>query len=430
MSPLVLLAGLTYTLFLLGLGFRDGRFLALALPMLVYLAAAAYHTPGRVRLAARRSFSSDRAEAGAVVDVHLEVRNEGEALEEVLVRDCLPQDVVLAGGQAAALASLAPGEELRLQYSVRVRRGSPLFEEVEVQAGSHFGLVRRRYLLPAAGRILVLPRVDRLRHVPIRPRRTRGYAGPVPARVGGSGVDFYGVREYQGGDPRHWINWRASARHPRSLFTNEYEQERLADVGVILDARRRSDVRLGNAWLFEHGVRATASLAASFLDDGNRVGLLVYGRSLDWTFPGYGKLQRERILRVLSGAQTGDSQVFDRLDYLPTRLFPSGSQLVLVSPLHNDDVPTLVRLRARGYQLLVVRPNAAALEAAALGARPGVALAARLIEVEWELLRRRLMQAGIAVVDWQVGEPLDQALHRSLGRLPAWHRYVTAEGRT
>ena len=99
MSPLVLLAGLTYTLFLLGLGFRDGRFLALALPMLVYLAAAAYHTPGRVRLAARRSFSSDRAEAGAVVDVHLEVRNEGEALEEVLVRDCLPQDVVLAGGQ-------------------------------------------------------------------------------------------------------------------------------------------------------------------------------------------------------------------------------------------------------------------------------------------------------------------------------------------
>ena len=31
-------------------------------------------------------------------------------------------------------------------------------------------------------------------------------------------------------------------------------------------------------------------------EDRNRVGLLVYGRFLDWTFPGYGKVQRERIL--------------------------------------------------------------------------------------------------------------------------------------
>lgn len=429
MSRLVLLGGLIYALFLLGLGFLDGRLLALALPLMAYLAASAYYTPGEVRLSARRSFSSDRAQAGAVVEVDLEVRNEGGPLEDVVVRDRLPSDVELTGGQAAALTSLKPGEELHLHYSVRVRRGSPCFEEIEVQAGSLFGLVRRRSLVPASGRILVLPQVDQLRRVPIRPLRTRGYAGPVPARQGGSGVDFFGVREYQVGDPRRWINWRASARHPRSLFTNEYEQERLADVGIILDARQRSDVRLGDAWLFEHSVRAAASLAAAFLDDGNRVGLLVYGRSLDWTFPGYGKVQRERILRVLSGAQTGDSQVFDHLGYLPTRFFPSGSQIVLVSPLHDDDLQSLVRLRARGYQLLALRPNPVALEAGALGAQPGVALAARLVELERVLLRRRLLQAGIAVVDWEVHEPLDRALHTSLGRLPSWHRHVPLEGR-
>lgn len=429
MSRLVLLGALIYALFLLGLGFQDGRMLALALPLLAYLAAAAYYAPGEVRLAARRSFGSDRAQAGTVVDVDLEVRNEGGPLEEILVQDRLPSGVELAAGRAMAITSLEPGEEFHLRYSVRVRRGSPSFQEVEVQTGSLFGLVRRRTLVPAAGRILVLPRVDRLRRVPIRPLRTRGYAGPVPARLGGSGVDFFGVREYQAGDPRHWINWRASARHPRSLFTNEYEQERLADVGLILDARQRSDVRLGDAWLFEHAVRAAASLAAAFLDDGNRVGLLVYGRSLDWTFPGYGKVQRERILRVLSGAQTGDSQVFDRLDYLPTGFFPSGSQIVLVSPLHGDDLPSLVRLRARGYQLLVLRPDPVALEAKALGARTGVALAARVVEVERALLRHRLLQAGIAVADWQVHEPLDRALRVSLGRVPSWHRHIALEGR-
>ncbi len=429
MSRLVLLGGLVYALFLLGLGFLDGRLLALALPLLVYLAAAAYYAPREVRLSAGRSFSSERAPAGALVQVDLELRNEGGPLEDVLVRDRLPAGIELAEGQASALTSMEPGEAFHLRYSVRLSRGSHAFDAVVVEAGSFFGLVQRRTIVPAAGRILVLPQVDRLRRVPIRPRRTRGYAGPVPARQGGSGVDFFGVREYQAGDPRHWINWRASARHPRSLFTNEYEQERLADVGLILDARQRSDIRLGDAWLFEHAVRAAASLAAAFLDDGNRVGLLVYGRSLDWTFPGYGKLQRERILRVLSGAQTGDSQVFDRLDYLPTRFFPSGSQIVLVSPLHVDDLPSLIRLRARGYQLLVLRPDPVALEVGALGARPGVALAARFVEVERALLRRRLLQAGIAVVDWQVQEPLDRALHTSLGRVPAWHRHLPLEGR-
>lgn len=425
MSRLVLLGGAIYALFLLGLGFRDGRLLALALPLVVYLGAAAYWAPGEVRLAARRSFSSDRAQAGTVVEVDVEVRNEGAPLEEVVLRDRLPAGVEPVGDPPLAITSLASGEEGHLRYSVRVRRGSPSFQEIEVRAGSSFGLARRRALLPATGRILVLPQVDRLRRVSIRPLRTRGYAGPVPARLGGSGVDFFGVREYQAGDPRHWINWRASARHPRSLFTNEYEQERLADVGLILDARQRSDVRLGDAWLFEHAVRAAASLASTFLDDGNRVGLLIYGRSLDWTFPGYGKVQRERILRVLSGAQTGDSQVFDRLDYLPARFFPSGSQIVLVSPLHSDDLAALVRLRARGYQLLVLRPDPVALEAGALGEWPDVALAARLVAVERALLRRRLLQAGIAVVDWQVQDPLDRALHTSLGRVPPWHRHVS-----
>jgi uncharacterized protein (DUF58 family) len=420
----MVVGGLAYALFVLGLGFRDGRLVALALPLVAYMAAAAYYAPGDLKVTARRSFSSDRVPAGAVLEVDVEIRNEGAALEVVLIRDRLPPGVELVGGQAMALTSLEPGEAFRLRYSVRVRRGSPAFRHVEVEAGSLFGLARRRALVPAPGRLLVLPRVDRLRRVPIRPLRTRGYAGPVPARQGGSGVDFFGVREYQVGDPRHWINWRASARHPRSLFTNEYEQERLADVGLILDARQRSDVRLGEAWLFEHAVRAAASLAAAFLDDGNRVGLLVYGRSLDWTFPGYGKVQRERIQRVLSGAQTGDSQVFDRLDYLPTRFFPSGSQIVMVSPLHSDDLPSLVRLRARGYQLLVLRPDPVDLEVEALGQRPGVALAARMVEVERALLRRRLLQAGIAVVDWHVHQPLDRALHTSLGRVPAWHRHV------
>ena len=79
----------------------------------------------------------------------------------------------------------------------------------------------------------------------------------------------------------------------------------MADVGIVLDGRERSNLFAGGRSLFEHSVVASAALADAFLTQGNRVGLLIYSQYLQWTVPGYGKLQRERILQALSGAAPG-----------------------------------------------------------------------------------------------------------------------------
>jgi uncharacterized protein (DUF58 family) len=424
---LLLLSILAYALLLLGLATLNGGLLALVLPLAIYVGAALLFGPEDLHLEIGRSLSADRARESATVTVHLSITNAGSVLEEVLVEDQVPRQLAVIDGAPRVFVSLAPGATVELSYAVRARRGHFDFEEVQATASDYLGLFRRKAVFHAPAHLAVLPGSTRLRRVAIRPLRTRGYAGPVPARLGGSGVDFFGVREYQLGDPRRWINWRVSARHPRALFTNEFEQERIADVGLILDARRRSDVRLPEDSLFEHAIRATASLAERFLSDGNRVGLLVYGRALDWTFPGYGKIQRERILRALARAQTGESQIFDNLDYLPTRFFPAQSQIVLVSPLCLDDLPMLIRLRARGYQLLVIRPDPVSMELKLPSQQPGIELAARIVRVERALLQRKLQQAGIQVVDWQVDRPFDQVVHASLGRMPQWFRGVGVE---
>jgi uncharacterized protein (DUF58 family) len=143
---------------------------------------------------------------------------------------------------------------------------------------------------------------------------------------------------------------------------------------------------------------------------------------VDWTFPGYGKVQRERILRALTHAEPGESEVFHSLGILPTRLFPAGSQIVLISPVTRDDLPVLLRLRARGYQLLVIRPNGIDLEMQGLPHHREVELAARILRAEWGLVRRRLQQAGVQVVDWPVDRLLDQVIHATLGRVPPWFR--------
>ncbi len=349
--------------------------------------------------------------------------------ERILIEDVIPASLELVDGERRVLASLPAGGTIELEYTVRGKRGCHEYRGAQATASEFLGIFQRKATLSAPGQIMVMPEVLRLRREAIRPLRTRACAGPVPARQEGSGVEFFGVREYQSGDPLRWINWRLGARHLHTLFTNEFEQERIADVGLILDARQRTDIRSRSDSLFEYSVRATALLAGTFLSDGNRVGLLVYGGFLQWTFPGYSKVQRERILQALDQAQTGKSLVFDSLEYLPTRFFPARSQLVLISPLCWDGLRMLVRLRALGYQVLVISPDAVSFEAQALKGQPGVALAARIARLERTLLLRKLQQAGIQSVDWQVDRPFDQVVHASLGRLPLWYRAVGVEAK-
>jgi uncharacterized protein (DUF58 family) len=410
----ILIAGLV----LLGLGTVRGELLALAIPLLVYAGAALLGRPEAPQLSATRSFSAERVARGTPVEVTLSIANLGARPATVLLEDQLPPRLVLVAGQPRMLITLAPGANIELAYTVAGERGVYQFPGLRASAEDTLGLFRASASLPAPGRIFVVPEVIRLRRVEIRPRRTHVYAGQIPARQGGPGVEFYGVRAYQPGDPTRWINSRATARNPQSLFVNQFEQERVADVGLILDARRQSDVRTHDSALFEYSIQATAALADTFLHRGNRVGLLMYGRSLDWTLPGYGKVQRERILRALARAETGDLPVLEKLDYLPTRLFPARSQIVLFSPLLAHDLEMLAGLRARGYQLLVISPDPVSFELHGLREQSEAEAAGRIARLERALLLQRCRRAGVIVIDWPIDIPFQQIADAALSRPP------------
>jgi uncharacterized protein (DUF58 family) len=414
--PLVstLIAGLV----LLGLGTLRGEMLALAIPLLIYAGAALLGRPAPPQLSATRSFSAQRLASGEPAQVSVSITNLGALPTTVLLEDQLPQRLTLIEGQPHLLTTIAPGTSVELAYTVAGERGVYQFPGLHASVQDQLGLFHATIVLPAPGQIFIIPELIRLRRVEIRPRRTHVYAGQIPARQGGSGVEFYGLREYQPGDPTRWINARATARNPQHLFVNQFEQERVADVGLILDARRRSDVYTRDGALFEYAVQAAGALADTFLHRGNRVGLLMYGRSLDWTLPGYGKLQRERILRALARAETGDLPVLERLDHLPTRLFPARSQIVLISPLLPHDLEMLASLRARGYQLLVISPDPISFEQRDLSEHPESTPATRLAQIERALLLQRCRRTGITVIDWPTELPFQQIAEAALSRAP------------
>jgi uncharacterized protein (DUF58 family) len=405
-----------FLLFLAGLFTLQGAYLTLAIPFVVYLLAGFLRGPGEIDVRVERRLTADRAAPGDRVDVTLTVVNRGSLIEELLVEDRLPAGLTVRSGSLFCLMTLSPGASHTWTYTVEGTRGSYVFNDLFARAGDHLAVSSRRVRLQAQGAFFVFPSLVRLGHIAIRPRRTRVYAGMIPARAGGSGIEFFGVRAYQSGDSPRRINWRASARHS-GLFANEYQQERVADVGIVLDGRLRTNTCGGSQVLFEHSVGAAASLADAFLSQGDRVGLLLYGNYLDWTVPGYGKIQRERILHALAGARLGDSMIFTALKYIPPRLFPPESQLVIVSPLTGEDLEPIVLLRARGYQVLVVSPDPVSFEVSRLRDERAVHLAARVVRLERGLLLQHLRRAGVQVLDWDVSQPFDRVTRAQLGRM-------------
>jgi uncharacterized protein (DUF58 family) len=151
---------------------------------------------------------------------------------------------------------------------------------------------------------------------------------------------------------------------------------------------------------------------------------MIFGPGVLRVFPGYGAVQRERILRAIARVETGMSYAFDNLQHLPTRFFPGRSQLVMVSPVLPEDLPGLLRLRALGYEVLIVSPDPVDYEIRALRSTVGLEVAIRLARIERRVLVGQLRRAGIRVVDWQTDQSFNRVVHASLARQAARRHLV------
>jgi uncharacterized protein (DUF58 family) len=346
----------------------------------------------------------------------LEIRNEGPALDEVCVTSLLPGGVTLVQGAGRTRLPSESGEMTRLAQTLQARRGDYQFPGAVISANESLGLFGVELEAPAPVRLAVEPVGEALRAFILHPPQTRGFAGPVPARQGGRGTDFFSVREYQPGDPLRQINWKASNRSPRAMYTNVFEQQRIADVGIILDAREQADLHnphLGS--MFEYSVRVAVTLTEPILKTGNRLGLLVYGPGMESVFPGYGKVQQRRILRALTRAGAGHNYALESLAHLPTRFFPAGSQIILISPLQPEDPPLVANLVTRGYGVLLISPNPLIFENAgeATDKMPDD-LAWRLACAERRFQMQHLQRRGVQVIDWDVRDSLAPMLQAAL----------------
>ena len=231
--------------------------------------------------------------------------------------------------------------------------------------------------------------------------------GEHPSRSSGEGLEFTGVREFVPGDRQRRINWPATTRRGR-LQLNTFAAERTQNVVIIADAS--SDVGEPGSTPADLAFRGAAGAARAYLAVRDRVGVIVYQRSVRWVAPGLGARHYYRImnLMLLEHARVADPARYTAITRLPRAALPPGSLILVFSPLLDRRLVETVRdLRERGFSVLIID----VLNAEPSGSRDSLSgLARRIWRMEQEAIRFSLRELGIPLVRWDGQQSLDEPL--------------------
>lgn len=240
--------------------------------------------PAPSQLEARRTWASALSFA-RTAPVEIEIYNHGR----------VPVYASLIDETPAALRERPPESELavpvaapvRHSYSVLPRlRGDIPLGKLFVRYRSPLQFAERRAVADLSQTVRVLPDLEQARRFALYLIRSRQVEMEKRRRrQRGTGREFEALREYRQEDDMRDICWPATARR-HQLITRTYQLERSQTVWIVLDAGRllRAQVEDANRGFrsskLDYAVDAALSLTCVALQNGDRAGLLAYGRSV------------------------------------------------------------------------------------------------------------------------------------------------------
>ena len=189
-------------------------------------------------------------------------------------------------GRVSARESIQPLGEL----DVRLRRGAGSLVVEAMPRGLYtvgpttlvledpLGLERRTVSSDGTQQVWVRPRV-----VPLDRLLSGGggvsFGGRARPVRSASGLEPYGIRDYQDGEPLRAVHWPSTARRGE-LMVRELEDPARDEVAVLLDADAAGNVGDPGHSSFDEAVRATAAIVHVAARRGRRVRLVIGGAAV------------------------------------------------------------------------------------------------------------------------------------------------------
>ena len=359
-----------------------------------------------------RRLARDRMVWGDEIPLDLTVRNAKLLPLALLVAESVVSDGVAVRGRTLS-ASERPGwlalrDAWTLAWYERVvrhlrlvgeRRGRFVLGPTRITVADVFGRDAAHTSIPGELAYVVRPRTIPVRdrgtaHAPLGRRR-------APAGVFEEPTLFAGVRPYRPGDPPRRIHWRATARLGKPV-SRRFDAPRAREALIALDVQTVD----GPYWrrdAVEERVEdlavVAASLARTLLRDGVATGFAAAaytGRRsrVAWLEPRSGPTQLASIADARGRMGPVASAPFGSVLARIPRTVPPGATIhVLTARDPHEELATLRRLRAAGYDIRLFLVGAGAARHAARARAAGLPTVVATLEPDW----RTAPAVGVAV---------------------------------
>ncbi|HSP41950.1 MAG TPA: DUF58 domain-containing protein, partial [Luteolibacter sp.] len=198
----------------------------------------------------------------------------------------------------------------------------------------------------------------RVRKLELKARRLvrESFAGEYLSSFRGQGLDFDDFREYQHGDETRFIDWNVTARL-NTPFVRKFREERELSVVLAVDVSGSADYGSVHYSKREVAAETAAVLGFSALNNGDKVGLLLFAAEpVLFIPPEKGSRHLLRMIReilVAAPEQPGTS-VAAACDFL-IRAPLRKSLVFLISDFYSDPLDKPLGKLARKHETVALR---------------------------------------------------------------------------
>ena len=219
-------------------------------------------------LTGERSEVRARAREGEILGIDLSLHC-NRRLSTIVLEEDIPDR--LGTPVQLPIATLQSGDDIHHSYRLFCRRrGAYKLGPLVARWGDPIGLTQREMVLVPEFELLIHPNIEPVSSRPLTRQFEDPPIRPPVSKPWPSGLEFYGMREYQRGDDLRRIVWRAFAK-TGTLMVREAEQGITDQITLILDTSRQYHSKEFESESFEAGVRPVASLGVKHLQEGYAV---------------------------------------------------------------------------------------------------------------------------------------------------------------
>ncbi|MCU0477375.1 MAG: DUF58 domain-containing protein [Chloroflexi bacterium] len=233
------------------------------------------------------------------------------------------------------------------------RRGHFRVDPLQIRTGDPFGFFEASASVGHGLTLVVYPRLEpiprwRLQAVSLEGSRS------TPVRTQQTTPLATSVRPYAPGDAFNRIHWPSTAR-TGDIQVKEFDLEQTADVWIVLDLQRATQVGVGDDATVEVGVRVAAAIAERAIEENRAVALTTTGSRITVLPPDRGPRQRQKILQLLAAVDgDGATPLAEALVAGLPLLRRGMSAIVITASTEPAWVRPLATLRPRGIGCQVI----------------------------------------------------------------------------